>query len=249
MKIAEEERRVCDCKRCKNACTVKPGLFTYEQIQQVADYLNIDVKTLFEKYLGIEYLSLDGINAFALAPAVTKMKPGTFYPLMNGGTCVFLDATEHCKIHPVAPLECQLYHHSDSRARTLHVRRTVLRTWRKKKHFIEQLHPFEKLDEFQKITLHLMDMDKKELAKMTEGIKSGNINAEQALEWLDELGYAPNLVNDDAGRWAVSSDGFQAAPEEKPIDMNLVVMVEADQWKKSITEAVVHYLESLEDRD
>ena len=74
-------------------------------------------------------------------------------------------------------------------------------------------------------------------------VKSGEINCEQAFELLAEIGYCPNLLNDDNGHWAVKFDGFQTLPMgDEPDDISTTCFIEAKDWKDSIPEALVHAL-------
>lgn len=60
---------------------------------------------------------------------------------------------------------------------------------------------------------------------------------------LSHLGQAPNLLYDDNGHWAVTSDGFQSiSMEDEPKDTELWFHVEAKQWKKTPREALKEYL-------
>ncbi|MFA5299688.1 MAG: hypothetical protein WC389_16005 [Lutibacter sp.] len=80
--------------------------------------------------------------------------------------------------------------------------------------------------------------------KIVSQFKSGKINCEQALEELTKIGYAPNLLNDDNGHWAVSGDGFQNLPEgDEPEDISTTIFVEAKSWKDSIKEALLYWME------
>jgi len=63
------------------------------------------------------------------------------------------------------------------------------------------------------------------------------------LESLSKLGHAPNLLYDDNGNWALTSDGVQTIPiEDDTNDIDLSFWVEKSLWKGSIREAVDHYL-------
>ena len=84
-----------------------------------------------------------------------------------------------------------------------------------------------------------------EYNEILEKIKSREINCEQALESLAEIGYCPNLLNDDNGHWAVKFDGFQNVPlGNSPEDISTTCFVEAKNWKNSIYEALIHAMEN-----
>lgn len=74
---------------------------------------------------------------------------------------------------------------------------------------------------------------------------SREINGEQALESLAEIGFCPNLFNDDNGHWAVSFDGMQNVPfGDDPEDIATTSIIEKDKWKPSIFEAIIYALET-----
>ena len=63
------------------------------------------------------------------------------------------------------------------------------------------------------------------------------------LEELVEKGSCPALVNDDAGRWALVSDGIQNCPDlDQPTDIHTTFFVEAEKWKPTIREAIDTYM-------
>jgi hypothetical protein len=61
------------------------------------------------------------------------------------------------------------------------------------------------------------------------------------LQQYAEAGYAPALLFDDNGWWAVSVNGQGTFPEENHTDMELCFFVEAKCWKSSIVEAVAYF--------
>ena len=66
---------------------------------------------------------------------------------------------------------------------------------------------------------------------------------EEVLENMTRFGNAPCLVNADNGKFAVSGDGYQPLVYgDQLITGSIKVMVEAHMWKRTIREAVYHYL-------
>ena len=66
------------------------------------------------------------------------------------------------------------------------------------------------------------------------------MSVEQALQELCEIGYCPNLLNDDDGRWAVAFDGFQdVVMGDEAQDINTSFFVEAKQWHSNIRQALI----------
>ena len=65
------------------------------------------------------------------------------------------------------------------------------------------------------------------------------------LETITRFGSAPNLVYDDNGMFAITDNGYQpVVTGDELIEGPLTVFVEASQWKKTIREALLHYLNS-----
>lgn len=52
----------------------------------------------------------------------------------------------------------------------------------------------------------------------------------QVVEKLNADGGCYSLINDDAGHWALSSDGQQSIPEKFPGDIWTQFIIEADLW-------------------
>lgn len=58
------------------------------------------------------------------------------------------------------------------------------------------------------------------------------------LDWLEKQNGC-GLISDDAGRWAISTGGFQNVPDSKKrIDIFSTFFVEAKQWRSSIRKAI-----------
>jgi len=63
------------------------------------------------------------------------------------------------------------------------------------------------------------------------------------VEELSKLGQCPNLLNDDNGHWAVTSDGFQnVVYGDEPSDIDTSFFVKAEEWKNTPREALLYYL-------
>lgn len=70
--------------------------------------------------------------------------------------------------------------------------------------------------------------------------KNEELSVEQALQELCEIGYCPNLLNDDDGRWAVAFDGFQdVVMGDEAQDINTSFFVESKQWHSNIRQALI----------
>jgi len=67
------------------------------------------------------------------------------------------------------------------------------------------------------------------------------------IETMTELGYAPNILYDDNGNFAVITDCFTSVSfGDDPVDMDMSFHVEARHWKPTIREAIKHYLEDFD---
>lgn len=63
------------------------------------------------------------------------------------------------------------------------------------------------------------------------------------IETYTKLGYAPNIIYDDNGLFAVTSAGYQEVViGDEKLEGPFTVFVEKEQWKKTIREAVRHYI-------
>jgi len=69
-----------------------------------------------------------------------------------------------------------------------------------------------------------------------------NLPFEFIMEELTKIGWAPCLLYDDNGRWAISGDGYQNVVSGSPKDVTLTSFVEKDMWKDTIREALDYYL-------
>lgn len=70
---------------------------------------------------------------------------------------------------------------------------------------------------------------------------------DEILEKLDRNGYAPFLINNDNGEWAVSCDGMQQIFDGIPSDeQEFVVFALTRRFRPTIKEAVEAFLEGEE---
>jgi len=64
------------------------------------------------------------------------------------------------------------------------------------------------------------------------------MNDTERLDWLEKQP-GEGLINDDAGRWAVSCGGMQNVPDfDGPMDISTMFFVEKEDWRPSIREAI-----------
>lgn len=114
--------------------------------------------------------------------------------------------------------------------------------------------------ELQKLRSELLNKQDEEVEDMIEnydksidslmeqilGLIKPNINKldfDFIMEQLSHLGWCPNLLYDDNGHWAVSSDGYQnVVYGDKPEDVETHFYIEAEDWKNSPKEALYKFL-------
>lgn len=70
-----------------------------------------------------------------------------------------------------------------------------------------------------------------------------NFEFDFIFETLTMFGWAPNLIYDDNGRFAVSGNGYCPTVIDKKIEGMFSVYVEKDDWKKTPKKALKRYLE------
>jgi hypothetical protein len=59
----------------------------------------------------------------------------------------------------------------------------------------------------------------------------------ERIDYVEKLeGWA--LVSDDAGHWALVSDGIQSIPDRTPGDVTTLFVIGAEQWRDSVREAI-----------
>ncbi len=106
----------CSCDVCKNACQHKPGWFTPDQIQPLADNLGLTPSQLFKEHLGVDWFAdSDGRpDVFVLSPKLKGTEGGEMFPGDPRGECHWYQDGK-CAIHGIGkPLEClQLGHLTD----------------------------------------------------------------------------------------------------------------------------------------
>ena len=88
----------CSCNACNNGCNHGSGVFTDNQIEPLAKYLNITKEELEKKYLE----KTIRFNTTRFKPKVLRQGQKPY------GKCIFFNEKNKCEIHSVKPLECKL---------------------------------------------------------------------------------------------------------------------------------------------
>jgi len=122
----------CSCPKCQSACSYCPGWFLPGQVEKVAEHLNMTLKELFDKYLGVNWWEGE-VPIFVLAPATTKMSAGSEYPGDPRGKCIFYKDGK-CEIHPVKPYECRKAIHGDTQEVVQERHRFISKKWNKEQY-------------------------------------------------------------------------------------------------------------------
>lgn len=123
----------CECKDCRAACQNSPGWFMPGGVRALANHLNLDVPTLFAKFLGVGVTAMpDGTQRHGVMPHKLRdgKKPGgvwTLEELATPGRCVFFDRGK-CAIYPVRPYECARVMH-DRQREGIRLRHHIVRAW------------------------------------------------------------------------------------------------------------------------
>ncbi len=123
----------CDCKDCVAACLNSPGWFMPGGVKALANHLNLDVPTLFKKFLAVGVTAMpDGSLRHGVMPHKMRdgKKPGgvwTLAELAQPGRCVFFDRGK-CTIYPVRPYECARMIH-DGKSMAVKLRRHIVKAW------------------------------------------------------------------------------------------------------------------------
>lgn len=134
-------KKECNCEVCQNACRSRPGWFLPGEVEMVAEYLDISLQELFDKYLGIDWFMGEGVTEeiFLLAPALRHMEPGGMYPGDPSGACILFEDGK-CKIHQTKPFECREYLHGESRSSIRSRRVGIVKAWKDHQQQIEKLY-------------------------------------------------------------------------------------------------------------
>ena len=64
------------------------------------------------------------------------------------------------------------------------------------------------------------------------------------IEELTKLGWAPCLLYDDAGHFAISGEGYQSLVVDETTDVDLGHFVKKEMWQDSIRQALDYYLDN-----
>jgi hypothetical protein len=68
------------------------------------------------------------------------------------------------------------------------------------------------------------------------------------IEELTKLGFAPSLIYDDNGRFAIGDNGYQdISIKDEPSEKNISFFIEKNDWKNNIRAALRHYLHQIYD--
>jgi len=91
-------RTTCACRQCVNCCKRQPGPLAPGDMERIAVHVGKTVEEVKPFF-------------WASGGAVVKQgdrlfRVGTITPKMRGGRCVFLDESDRCSIHVVAPFGC-----------------------------------------------------------------------------------------------------------------------------------------------
>ena len=104
----------CECEKCKNRCTVIPGIPKPQQIPKIAKHLKMSITKCLEKYFIVGWREGMTINnkQYGMIEFVYPAREGWNnkreswgYPLLRGINCLFFKHNK-CIINDVKPYEC-----------------------------------------------------------------------------------------------------------------------------------------------
>lgn len=100
------------CLQCGFCCATRPCIPTPEELQNIADYLKLDVKEAVKKYFIGDQIGGTSINIIFPAKKTQTDVTGTFIDAIRTydiGYCVFFDESrKECQINPVKPKSAKL---------------------------------------------------------------------------------------------------------------------------------------------
>lgn len=133
----------CACDSCQNLCRQKPGWFTPDQIERLAQKLGLPIVDLFRRFLTIDAALVENSGQmraiYVLAPAMVGKKSGAISDPSARGICVWFKDGQ-CQIHEMKPRECSLVDHTTSRTQGDLIRASILKSWLPHKSFVQQLY-------------------------------------------------------------------------------------------------------------
>lgn len=132
------EQKSCQCPKCSEACSYKPGWFLPGEAEKAAEFMKMHIKDFFKKYLAIDWWNgkNPGEETFVIAPALKGRPTGEEYPSIPTGVCIFF-INKMCAIHWAKPFECQMFWHGDKGAKDRH--KQVAEAWEGHKNEIIQI--------------------------------------------------------------------------------------------------------------
>lgn len=96
-------RTTCACADCVACCSRQPGSLAPGDLERIAAFLGKPVRAILSRF----WASPGALVANTHTGDVFRI--GTITPRLTRGRCVFLDATDRCSIHAVAPFGCAYF--------------------------------------------------------------------------------------------------------------------------------------------
>ncbi|MBS3146773.1 hypothetical protein J4471_03695 [Candidatus Woesearchaeota archaeon] len=69
-----------------------------------------------------------------------------------------------------------------------------------------------------------------------------NLHVDYVIESLTKLGFAPNILYDDNGHFAIVESYLQSLSNKSPENQYLAFQIQKDDWKNSIRTALTSYI-------
>lgn len=96
------KRTVCSCPDCVACCKRQPGPLVPEDVETL-EGVGFKLDEVLVQSKGGLYGRRDGNGV------MQTVNVPTITPKMVNGRCIFLDARDRCRIHPIAPFGCAYF--------------------------------------------------------------------------------------------------------------------------------------------
>lgn len=119
----------CQCQICQGACRQKPGWFTPDQIEPLAQSMGLTVQQLFDEHLQIDWWTDSPKNIYILSPRGEHGRGGTMFSTNPRAQCHWFQDGK-CAIHTLGkPFECREMTHDSNDRVSVADHESVAMTW------------------------------------------------------------------------------------------------------------------------
>jgi len=129
----------CTCEKCVKCCERNtPGWFLPDEVQKVADFLQMSITQMLGVNMIVEYWYDSNLGQMEVVTPIMTFQIGQVFARfgdpIGGGQCIFLKHNR-CRIYEVRPFECRLAHacQGTSFTKGYRVRKSIAWQWRRRK--------------------------------------------------------------------------------------------------------------------